>query len=77
MDPATLLFSTVRDVVNLRDYHPPPMQAFMLWQTFLQNVNPLSKGMYSFLPEVQINISLDPPRTAEIYQDNSEDITGG
>lgn len=51
LDPATLLFSTIRDVVNLRDFHPPPMQAFMLWQTFLQNVNPLSKVIHA--PHVQ------------------------
>lgn len=51
MDPATLLFSTIRDVVHLRDYHPPPMQAFMLWQIFLQNVNPLSKVIHA--PHVQ------------------------
>lgn len=47
LDPTTLLFSTIRDVVNLRDFHPPPMQAFMLWQTFLQNVNPLSKVIHA------------------------------
>ncbi|CAN8102514.1 unnamed protein product [Discula destructiva] len=51
LDPSTLLFSTIRDVVNLREYHPPPMQAFMLWQTFLQNVNPLSKVIHA--PHVQ------------------------
>lgn len=51
LDPATLLFSTIRDVVDLRDYHPPPMQAFMLWQFFLQNVNPLSKVIHA--PQVQ------------------------
>lgn len=47
LDPTTLLFSTIRDVVNLRDFHPAPMQAFMLWQTFLQNVNPLSKVIHA------------------------------
>lgn len=54
VDPATLLFSSVRDVVNLRDFHPPPMQAFMLWQTFLQNVNPLSKVIHAPLVQPQV-----------------------
>lgn len=54
LDPATLLFSTIRDVVNLRDFHPPPMQAFMLWQTFLQNVNPLSKVIHAPLIQPQV-----------------------
>lgn len=54
LDPATLLFSSVRDIINLRDYHPPPMQAFMLWQTFLQNVNPLSKVIHAPLVQPQV-----------------------
>lgn len=54
LDPTTLLFSTVRDVVNLRDFHPPPMQAFLLWQTFLQNVNPLSKVIHAPLVQPQV-----------------------
>lgn len=54
LDPTTLLFSTIRDVINLRDFHPPPMQAFMLWQTFLQNVNPLSKVIHAPLIQPQV-----------------------
>lgn len=54
LDPDTLLFSSVRDAVNLRELHPPPMQAFMLWQTFLQNVNPLSKVIHSPLVQPQV-----------------------
>ncbi|KAF3767504.1 hypothetical protein M406DRAFT_328578 [Cryphonectria parasitica EP155] len=54
LDPSTLLFSSIRDVVNLRDFHPPPMHAFMLWQTFLQNVNPLSKVIHAPLVQPQV-----------------------
>ncbi|KAI3401378.1 hypothetical protein diail_11462 [Diaporthe ilicicola] len=51
LDPSPLLFSAFRQVVDLRDFHPPPMQAFMLWQAFLQNVNPMSKVIHA--PSVQ------------------------
>lgn len=40
--------------MNLRDFHPPPMQAFMLWQTFLQNINPLSKVIHAPLVQPQV-----------------------
>ncbi|KAK2614458.1 hypothetical protein N8I77_001281 [Diaporthe amygdali] len=50
-DPSALLFSAFRNVVDLRELHPPPMQAFMLWQAFLQNVNPMSKVIHA--PSVQ------------------------
>lgn len=53
-DPSALLFSSMSDVANLRDLHPPPMQAFMLWQTFLQNVNPLSKVIHAPLVQPQV-----------------------
>lgn len=51
MSPSALLFSAFRNVVDLREFHPPPMQAFMLWQAFLQNVNPMSKVIHA--PSVQ------------------------
>lgn len=51
MSPSALLFSAFRNAVDLRDFHPPPMQAFMLWQAFLQNVNPMSKVIHA--PSVQ------------------------
>ncbi|POS80690.1 hypothetical protein DHEL01_v200887 [Diaporthe helianthi] len=51
MSPSALLFSVFRSAVDLRDYHPPPMQAFMLWQAFLLNVNPMSKVIHA--PSVQ------------------------
>lgn len=51
MSPSSLLFSAFRNVADLRDFHPPPMQAFMLWQAFLQNVNPMSKVIHA--PSVQ------------------------
>lgn len=54
LDSSSLLFSSIRGAVNLRDFHPPPMQAFMLWQTFLQNVNPLSKVIHAPLVQPQV-----------------------
>lgn len=51
MSPSALLFSAFQNAVDLREYHPPPMQAFMLWQAFLQNVNPMSKVIHA--PSVQ------------------------
>jgi hypothetical protein len=40
--------------ISLAESHPTPLQAFTLWQTFLENVNPLSKLIYS--PAVQTQV---------------------
>lgn len=50
-DLATLLFSSTPTSSALGDIHPPPTHVFLLWQVFLQNVNPLSKVVHA--PSVQ------------------------
>ena len=39
---------------NLRQLHPPPVQIFKMWQTFLDNVNPLIKIFHA--PTIQQKI---------------------
>jgi hypothetical protein len=39
---------------NLTNLHPPPMRIFRLWQTFIDNVNPLMKIFHA--PTVQQQI---------------------
>ncbi|KAJ9155047.1 Fungal transcriptional regulatory protein [Pleurostoma richardsiae] len=53
-DPSALLFSTSPRDVSLREYHPPAMNAFMLWQAYLQNVHPLSKVVDAPLVQTQV-----------------------
>jgi hypothetical protein len=42
-----LVFGLGSSDIELGDAHPSPMHAFMLWQAYLQNVNPLSKLIYA------------------------------
>lgn len=37
--------------IDLKSAHPQPVHAFVLWQTFLQSINPLSKVVYA--PQIQ------------------------
>lgn len=46
-----LLDCTPRDDINLKSSHPQPVQIFRLWQTFLDNVNPLTKIFHA--PTIQ------------------------
>ncbi|TAQ84675.1 hypothetical protein B7494_g7013 [Chlorociboria aeruginascens] len=50
---ALLLFSNPQ-ILSLRSLHPQPVQIFRLWQTFMDNVNPLSKLLHT--PTVQCQI---------------------
>jgi len=51
LDGGNLLFSTLRSTASLRSLHPQPVQIFKLWQTYLDNVNPLVKVFHT--PTVQ------------------------
>lgn len=46
-----LVFGLSPSTSDLRALHPQPMLVFRLWQTFLENVNPLSKIIHT--PTVQ------------------------
>lgn len=67
-----LLGATPNDS-GYRNLYPSPMQASSLWQSFLQNVNPLSKVIHA--PAVQSRISeagrdldaLDRPTVALLF----------
>ncbi|KAF2680491.1 hypothetical protein K458DRAFT_421427 [Lentithecium fluviatile CBS 122367] len=50
-----LIWGTSKIAANLRPLHPQPVQMFKLWQTYLDNVNPLMKLFHS--PTVQQLIS--------------------
>jgi len=52
-DAGDLLFPT-SFTENLTSLHPPPMHIFRLWQTFIDNVNPLLKIFHA--PTVQQQI---------------------
>lgn len=49
MDPhgGDLLLGYSPNSEDLRSQHPEPMQAFRLWQAFLDNVNPLTKVIHA------------------------------
>lgn len=47
VDEASLLFGSSSPTVNLIDLHPQPVHIFRLWQTFLDNVNPLTKIIHA------------------------------
>jgi len=47
VDEASLLFGSPSPTVNLIDLHPQPVHIFRLWQTFLDNVNPLTKIIHA------------------------------
>lgn len=42
-EPSDLLFGTPRSSSDIHCLHPRPVQIFKLWQTYLDNVNPLVK----------------------------------
>lgn len=50
-DGSRLLFGSPMSSIGLRPLHPQPIQAFKLWQTYLDNVNPLIKLFHA--PTVQ------------------------
>jgi hypothetical protein len=53
-DGGSLLFGTTSPITSLTALHPQPVQIFRLWQSFLDNVNPLSKIIHA--PTVQHQI---------------------
>jgi hypothetical protein len=53
-DGGSLLFGITSRVPSLTALHPQPVHIFRLWQTFLDNVNPLSKVIHA--PTVQHQI---------------------
>ncbi|KAJ4317372.1 hypothetical protein N0V94_004975 [Neodidymelliopsis sp. IMI 364377] len=50
-DGSRLLFGSPTSSVGLRPLHPQPVQAFKLWQCYLDNINPLVKVFHA--PTVQ------------------------
>ncbi|KAF2464233.1 uncharacterized protein BDR25DRAFT_346753 [Lindgomyces ingoldianus] len=53
-DGSNLLFGIAKSATNLRHAHPQPVQVFKLWQTYLDNINPLVKVFHT--PTVQQQI---------------------
>lgn len=54
-DVSRLIFGSPTTSVGLRRLHPQPVEAFKLWQTYLDNINPLIKLFHA--PTVQQLIS--------------------
>lgn len=54
-DGSRLLFGSPASSTGLRSLHPQPVEAFKLWQTYLDNINPLIKLFHA--PTVQQLIS--------------------
>jgi hypothetical protein len=54
-DATSLLFGSQTLSIALRSLHPNPIQMFQLWQSYLDNVNPLVKVFHA--PSVQQMIS--------------------
>lgn len=54
-DVSRLMFGSPTSSIGLRRLHPQPVEAFKLWQTYLDNINPLIKLFHA--PTVQQLIS--------------------
>lgn len=54
-DVSRLMFGSPTSSMGLRHLHPQPVEAFKLWQTYLDNINPLIKLFHA--PTVQQLIS--------------------
>lgn len=50
----SLLFGTSAAAVDLSTFHPEPVHIFRLWQTYLDNVNPLLRVTHT--PTLQVRI---------------------
>jgi hypothetical protein len=85
-DGSQLLFGSPMSPTGLRSLHPQPVQAFRLWQAYLDNINPLIKLFHA--PTVQhlmsdANGNLDEmPRNVEallfaIYCISVESLSDG
>ena len=53
-DEVDLLFGLPSTTASLMDLHPQPVHIFRLWQTFLDNVNPLTKIIHAPTMQQQI-----------------------
>ncbi|KAG9235107.1 fungal-specific transcription factor domain-containing protein [Amylocarpus encephaloides] len=53
-DGSGLLFSSGSRSAQVTYLHPPPVQIFRLWQTFMDNVNPLSKIIHTSTLQPQV-----------------------
>jgi hypothetical protein len=54
-DGSQLLFGSPTSLIGLRTLHPKPIVVFKLWQTYLDNINPLIKVFHA--PTVQQTIT--------------------
>jgi hypothetical protein len=68
-DGESLLFGTHKPATTLRPLHPRPVQIFKLWQTYLDNINPMVKLFHTpTIQQVVLNASGnldDIPKNAE------------
>lgn len=46
-DASALLLGNPGDTSNLREFHPPPIHMYSLLNTYLENVNPISKIVHT------------------------------
>ncbi|KAF2265096.1 hypothetical protein CC78DRAFT_212384 [Lojkania enalia] len=59
-DVGNLLIGTSKTTLNLRTFHPQPVQIFKLWQTYLENINPLVKVFHTpTIQQIILNASSD------------------
>lgn len=57
-DGAGMLFGTPKAAADLRPLHPQPVQIFKLWQTYIDNINPLVKLFHTpTIQQVVLNAS--------------------
>ena len=69
LDASFLLLGSPPPSLGRVPLHPQPVQIFKLWQTFLDNVNPLSKVIHA--PTLQVKI-LDATGNLDNLQPNME-----
>ena len=60
-DGGSFLFSSTIPATSLTALHPQPVHIFRLWQTFLDNVNPLSKLLHAPTMQHQVLATMGNP----------------
>ena len=60
-DGGCFLFGSIRPFASLTSFHPDPVNIFKLWQTFIDNVHPLTKLLHAPTMQKEILEAISNP----------------
>jgi hypothetical protein len=63
-DNGGILFGSTQGTVRSQDYYPTQWQAILLWQTFINNVDPIVKILHIPTAQTEIYRTINNPDTA-------------